>query len=146
MPRKKKVSEEVSEEISDDAVKESFDKGAQLKAQTCGHVNKQFVNKDGVRENLVCTLKKGHDGDHFAVFERVVTEYGVDKDNRPSVTGSHVQEEEGWWSDAAGEFPNPHIKTSEEDFEALKKARARERGTDEAISDKIDKEVRETYG
>jgi len=28
--------------------------------ELCGHINKQFYNKDGVREDLSCTLPKGH--------------------------------------------------------------------------------------
>lgn len=35
----------------------------------CGHINKHFVNIDGVLENLYCVLLKGHEGDHEADYD-----------------------------------------------------------------------------
>lgn len=127
-------------------VVEAFHKGAQI---ACGHINKQFVNAQGTLEDLACTLPKGHEGDHFAKYKRVVTEYGIVKDekgvSRQAVTGTHVGEADGWWGDAAGVPASPHVATQEEDFQRLKKSRDRERGVDEALSQKLDSEVRSTF-
>jgi hypothetical protein len=121
-------------------------KKAEPKEETlCGHINKQFISKDGKREDLACTLPKGHEGDHFAIFPRVVTDYGVDKDGRPAVKGVHIEDTDGWWGDAAGESPS-HTTTPEEDFKRLQETRNRERGVDEALSQKIDSEVKRTFG
>jgi len=143
--RKRTPRPKTDEQVS----KESFAKGAQLPVEepaVCGHINKQFFNKDGRREDLACTLPAGHEGDHFAKFEHVVTEYGLDENNLEVVTGQHIETDDGFWSDSAGVFPVAKVISQEEDFERLKAARVRERGTDPDVSEKIDKEVRATYG
>lgn len=112
----------------------------------CGHVNKQFINRDGVQEDLACTLPKGHTLDHFAKHERLVEEKGLSQEGREAVLGTHVEAVDGYWSDGAGNFPKTHAATPEEDFARLKKSRQAERGTDDALSEKIDTEVRNTFG
>ena len=145
MPSKKKADLQ-AENVR--ITEEAFAKGAQLpvEPEKCGHINKQFMNGKGEQEDLVCTLPKGHAGEHFALFSHVVTDYGVDNDNRIIVKGSHTEFSEGWWSDAAGFLPQPVNVTPEEDFRRLKDARVRERSRnglemDEKLSNKVDGEV-----
>lgn len=144
---KKKQSEEVQAENAQ-VMKEAFAMGAQL--ELCGHINKQFINKNGKQEDLACTLPKGHGGDHFALIEHVVTDYGIDSDNHQVPVGQHIEMSDGWWSDAAGVFPNPVVVSQEEDFSRLKASRDRERSkngvqSDDQLSKKVDGEVIQAF-
>lgn len=74
--------------------------------QTCGHINKQFVNTEGELEDLACSLDDGHAGDHQAEYIALREFSGV---KNPSVKykvfgGKEymVVTEVGKWSDAAG--------------------------------------------
>ena len=150
MPTKKKTPPEQALEENAKVMEDAFNKGAQLPdpsptLPSCGHINKQFFNSKGEREDLACTLPAGHEGDHFALFEHVVTDYGPDKEGRFVAKGSHMEPAEAWWSDAAGKVPEPVEFTREEDFLRLKAARDRERGVDTALSDAIDNEVKKIF-
>ncbi len=125
----------------------NFAKGAQLE---CGHINKQFINTEGKREDLACTLLKGHEGDHYAKHKHVVTDYGVDDNSRPVVVGTHLEETEGYWSDAAGVYPKPVTASQQDDFKRRQAALQREHSkdgveVDPGITAKVDTEVKGAY-
>jgi len=156
MAGKKKKSELVTtaespQTVPAEVVKETekiFYAAAQV---LCGHVNRQFVNSEGKLEDLTCKLTKGHEGDHWSKFVATVTDYGVDENKREIVTGTHTKEKDGWWSDGASTPAKPLEVTQAEDFARLKKSRTRERSSgdvqvDEALSTKIDSEVRGSFG
>ena len=73
---------------------------------TCGHINKQFINTDGQREDLVCTLKSEHAGDHQAPHQSLQEFSGT---RTPTLTYKifngkdyRVDTVIGYWGDAAG--------------------------------------------
>jgi hypothetical protein len=147
--KKKTATPEVQEQPEADEVNvgEAFHRGAQI---VCGHTNKHFMNAKGQREDLACTLPKGHAGDHFALYKSTITDYGIDKDGRQCVTGSHIVESEGWWSDAAGVLAPPPDVSREEDHRRLQAARAREHTSngleaDPTLTNKIEQEVIRAY-
>lgn len=78
----------------------------------CGHVNKQFVNVDGVREDLACTLASDHSGDHEADYQCLRPVDGSIAQAKIIAGGKKVLEisrtkylevtERAYWSNAAG--------------------------------------------
>lgn len=75
------IQEKIIEEVKAEyfAAPDSGDSGAfglptdiaapVLAGSACGHINKHFVNIDGVLENLYCVLPKDHEGDHEADYD-----------------------------------------------------------------------------
>lgn len=143
IPEIKEPAPEAPKAVEEVDVVETFYEAAQV---LCGHINRQFRNSDGELEDLTCKLPKGHDGDHWSKFTSAVAEYGLDENKRTVVTGTHKKEKDGYWSDGAGIPVAPHLITREEDFKRLQDTRARERGTDEGLSQKLDGEVRKSFG
>ncbi len=78
----------------------------------CGHINKQHINADGVREDLACTLPKGHAGNHRADYQCLrpvdgsIAQAKIIASGKPVLTigPSKLVEvtEISEWSDAAG--------------------------------------------
>jgi len=109
-----------------------------VKARKCGHINRHFINADGVREDLKCVLDAGHEGDHSAPYKCLRPADGSIAQARAIATGSAVLklsgrmvgnqfvkndyvevEEIGYWSDAAG-TPVEHIKPDTEQLKRIK--------------------------
>lgn len=73
--------------------------------KACGHVNKQYINMQGVLEDLQCELKDGHAGNHRAKYEALREFNGL---KNPAYVykiwmGKEYQvvEDIGEWGDAA---------------------------------------------
>jgi hypothetical protein len=88
MPKKKKtLLQETEEKIEEEIRAASMTvKNVATAIVSCGHINKQYHNQENELEDLACTLKKGHPGDHSAEVDGRVNS----------------------WSDAAGKLAREH--------------------------------------
>lgn len=64
MPRKPDVTPE-QEGVLKEVQEEYF---SPTPPALCGHINRQHINAQGLREDLACALPAGHDGDHSAPY------------------------------------------------------------------------------
>lgn len=108
MPTKKKELATENEMPVEEVVEE------EQKAATCGHINKQAFNTDGLLEDLACTLPAGHEGDHSAKTQTLQKNPYLTKNPRAEYKWAdgveyEVREVTAFWSDAAG-VPAEKIK------------------------------------
>lgn len=75
------------------------------KKSVCGHINRQYVNMQGVLEDLSCGLESGHSGNHKSKYTALREFSGLKNPNHSYQIwmGREYQviEEEGEWTDAA---------------------------------------------
>lgn len=100
-----------------------------LKPKLCGHINRQFINADGVREDLKCTLPDGHVDDHAAPYQCLRPVDGSIKQAKAVASGKPILTiggkqfvevtEAGEWSDGAS-IPVEQIKPDSEQLAQIK--------------------------
>jgi len=84
------------------------------KADNCGHINKQHYGVNGKLEDLVCTLPARHEGDHSAVYKRLVGTPVTDEKGRVLKQTYEEVEDTGRWNDAAG-TPAEQVRVGDKD-------------------------------
>lgn len=104
----------------------------EVKKETkCGHVNKHHYGSDGRLQDISCELLKGHDGDHKAVYMKLIPDHITN--NKGVVIEEHYREQlaETYWGDMAGtpasaisEKPMPQLTQFQKDIlsDVLKKS------------------------
>lgn len=83
------------------------------KTYLCGHINRHFVNSDGVREDLPCTLPVGHGGDHSAPYACLRAADGSIAQARAIAAGTPTLKLSGRVVQGVGYVPNQYVEVTE---------------------------------
>lgn len=82
----------------------------------CDHINRHFINADGVREDLLCTLQAGHEGDHSAPYTCLRLADGSIAQARAVAAGKPTLKLSGRVVQGVGFVQNQYVEVTETAF------------------------------